>query len=101
TKAEHGLRWDLRSSVLKGGEKGPPIVPGKPAESLMIRAVNGGGEDIPAMPKKGDPLTSAQIDLLRTWIAQGAHWPDSAAGATASAKDPKDHWAFKAPVRPA
>lgn len=96
-RAENGLRWDRKASALKGGEKGPAIVPGKAGESLVIRAVNGGGEDVPKMPKKGEPLTAEQVELLKTWINQGANWPD----ATIAEKDSKDHWAFKAPVRPA
>ena len=34
-----GLRLDSREAILKGGTRGPAIVPGKPAESLMLRAV--------------------------------------------------------------
>jgi hypothetical protein len=29
------------------------------------------------MPKKKDPLTDAQIDLLKRWVAQGALWSTS------------------------
>src|SRR5437588_10275128 len=74
-KQENGLRWDRKADALKGGEKGKPIVPGKPAESLLFRAVNGGGEDVPRMPKKGDALANEQIALIRAWIEQGAVWP--------------------------
>src|SRR4051794_24320310 len=83
-RAENGLRWDRKAAAFKGGEKGSPIVPGKASESLVIRAVNGGGEDVPKMPKKGEPLTAEQIELLKTWINQGADWPDS----TGAEKDP-------------
>ena len=48
------------------------------------------------MPKGGAALKPAQIELLRRWIDEGAHWPD-----TASAKGNEQHWAFIAPVRPA
>jgi len=34
-----GLRVDSRESILKGGARGPAIVPGKPTESLLLRAV--------------------------------------------------------------
>src|SRR5260370_25419909 len=34
-----GLRLDSREALLKGGARGPAIVPGKPAESLLLRAV--------------------------------------------------------------
>ena len=65
-------------TLMKGGENGPVIVPGKSAESLMIQLVAGlKGED-KVMPQKGERLTADQIGLLRAWIDQGANWPDSA-----------------------
>src|SRR5688572_27673720 len=83
---------------MKGGEHGAPIVPGKSAESLMIQMVGGlKGNDM-RMPAKGEPLTAEQIGILRAWIDQGANWPESAD--VAKVADPKEHWAFKAPVRP-
>ena len=97
---EAGLRLDRKEAALKGGERGAPIVPGKPSESLLFRAINGGGEDVPRMPRKADPLSNEKIALIRTWIEQGANWPDSD-GPTIAEPDAKDHWAFKAPVRPA
>src|SRR5689334_12854014 len=38
-KASGGLRVDSRAALLKGGKSGPAIVPGAPAQSLMIQAV--------------------------------------------------------------
>ncbi|MEO5803216.1 MAG: PSD1 and planctomycete cytochrome C domain-containing protein [Verrucomicrobiota bacterium] len=96
-KQEASLRWDQKSSALKGGESGPAIIPGKSAESLMIQAVAHLREDL-KMPKKGEPLSAEQIGLLRAWIDQGADWPESASVAS-EGKNPKDHWAFKSPVR--
>jgi hypothetical protein len=94
-KAE--LRWDVKSIALKGGEHGTPILPNKSAESLMIQMVAGlKGSDL-RMPAKGEPLSAEQIGILRAWIDQGANWPEEA---SAKISDPKDHWAFKAPVRP-
>jgi mono/diheme cytochrome c family protein len=95
---ESGLRLDKKETAMKGGERGTPILPGRPGESLLFRAVNGGGEDVPRMPKKADPLGNENIALIRAWIEQGAPWPDTSSGAPG--KDPKNHWAFKAPVRP-
>ena len=95
-KHEAGLRLDQKSGALKGGESGLAIVPGKSADSLLIQAVAGLRDDLKQMPKKGDPLTAAQIGLLRAWIDQGAEWPESAG---AKAKDPRNHWAFRAPAR--
>jgi hypothetical protein len=94
-KAE--LRWDVKKLALKGGESGPAIRPGKSAESRMIRLVSGLNPDL-VMPQKGDRLSPEQIGLLRAWIDQGANWPDGVDKVAYA--DPKDHWAFKAPVRP-
>ena len=83
---------------MKGGDThGLAIKPGNSAESPLIRYVAGLEDDM-LMPPKGDPLTPAQIGLLRAWIDQGAVWPESA---SAKIDDPvKDHWAFQ-PVRAA
>jgi hypothetical protein len=98
TKQRADLRWDARSAAFKGGEHGAPIVPGKSADSLVIQMVAGlKGEDL-RMPAKGEPLTAEQIGILRAWIDQGAAWPESAD--VVKLADPRDHWAFKAPVRP-
>src|SRR5882762_3756883 len=35
-----GLRVDSRDNLLKGGKSGPAVVPGKPDESLLIKAVS-------------------------------------------------------------
>jgi len=96
-RAEADLRWDLRESVLKGSDHGPVIVPGRSTESRVIQLV-AGVEPGKVMPKKGERLTAEQVGLMRAWIEQGALWPDAAAG---KALDSAEHWAFKAPVRPA
>ena len=50
------------------------------------------------MPPKGERLSAKQIAMLRQWIDAGAAWPDELA---ATARNSKDHWAFKVPSRPA
>jgi hypothetical protein len=96
-KQKGDLRWDSRAGAFKTGEHGPIIVVGDSAKSRVIKLV-AGLEPETIMPPKGDPLTPAQIGLLRAWIEQGAVWPDVAAGKT---MENRNHWAFKAPVRPA
>jgi mono/diheme cytochrome c family protein len=49
------------------------VSPGNPDASKLIAAISG---DEPEMPKKGPKLTAAEIDKLRTWITDGATWPD-------------------------
>src|SRR5437773_10809831 len=59
-KNKGGFRLDDRQTLLKGGESGPAIVPGKSAESLLISLVQGFDPDS-VMPKKGSRLTPDQI----------------------------------------
>ncbi len=98
-KQESALRLDQKAAAMKGGESfgSTAIRPGKSAGSVLIQAVAHVHADL-KMPKKGDRLTAEQVGLLRAWIDQGADWPETAA---AKGKDPKDHWAFKTPTRPA
>src|SRR5262249_7587691 len=46
-KQKGGLRLDSLESILKGGDSGPAVVPGKPAESLLVDAVNYAGPEMP------------------------------------------------------
>ena len=94
-KEESGFRLDERAAALKGGERGGDIVPGKSAESLLIHAVSGLHDEL-KMPKKGEKLTAEQVGVLRAWIDQGAKMPEK----IATGKDPRQHWAFKTPVKP-
>src|SRR5947208_5647157 len=67
-KPKGNLRLDTRAGALKGGDKGPALVPGKPADSPLYKSTTlpPGHEDI--MPPKANPLASSQTALLRTWI---------------------------------
>jgi mono/diheme cytochrome c family protein len=97
SKQEAQFRLDSKDIALSGGELGLAILPGNGAGSLLVQAVSGLKPDL-VMPKKGEHLTSAQVATLRAWIDQGAQWPDSA---SVKVPDKRNHWAFKAPVRPA
>lgn len=72
-KPKGGLSLSTRKSLLAGGESGPAVVPERPAESLLLDYITG---DPPAMPKSGSPLTEAEVQSIRDWIAAGAAWPD-------------------------
>jgi len=89
-----GLRLDVKSAALKGGDNhGPDIVPGKPEESPLIRFLTSDDED-EIMPPKGGPLSGDEIALVTRWVAEGAVWPDGVDDVTL--EDPADHWSFKA-----
>jgi mono/diheme cytochrome c family protein len=74
TKGDFSI--ESRDTLLKGGESGPAIVPGKSDESRVIELVAGLDPDS-VMPQKGKRLTPEQIGLLRAWIDQGAPWDAS------------------------
>ncbi len=100
-------KLDLRSreAALKGGEKGPSIVPGKPEQSILYKRC--AGTEKPAMPMDGK-LTAKEIDLLKRWIEQDAKWDDKLDAApvdVAALEDMKipeaarQYWAYQKPVR--
>src|SRR5690349_23734859 len=94
-RQEKDLRWDLKSSALRGGASGPVLIPGKSAESRVIRLVAGLEKGL-VMPKKGPRLTATQIGLLRAWIDQGASWPDEVAkGVAPEFWNRTNWWAFQ------
>jgi mono/diheme cytochrome c family protein/cytochrome c553 len=99
-KKEHnGLRLDSRAAVLKGGDSGPAVAPGKPDESLLIGAVKHESFEMP--PEPSPPLSAQEISALETWVRNGAPWPaeQNAAGAPQTiAERAKNFWGFK-PVR--
>ncbi|RUL83381.1 PSD1 and planctomycete cytochrome C domain-containing protein [Tautonia sociabilis] len=93
-----GLRLDAKEPALLGGDLGPAIEPGDSASSYLIHKVAGfQGESI--MPPEGDPLSPAEIGLLRAWIDQGASWPEEADDSTPERRS-SDHWAFQPITRP-
>lgn len=96
SKQEAAFRLDHKPSALKGGDFGVAIKPGHSADSVLVHAIEGRNPKM-RMPRKGDPLTAAQIATIKAWIDEGAEWPDSA---SVKLETKVDHWAFKPPVKP-
>jgi hypothetical protein len=101
-----GLRLDRRDLLLAGGDSGPAVIPGKPAESLLVASLAHAGDGLD-MPPQGR-LPAAEIDLVADWIARGAAMPDDggsgAAGAAPDIEGSRDFWSFRplsAPPPPA
>ena len=91
------LRLDTADGVKKGGGSGTPLLaPGRPDDSLLLRAVRH-ADGVEKMPPDGK-LTAAQVADLAAWVRKGAPFP--AAVAKAPAADPAKHWAFQPVVRP-
>jgi hypothetical protein len=101
---KNGLRLDSRAAILAGGASGPAVVPGKPAESLLVEAINYGGDQVQMPPKS--KLPDAEVATLTRWVALGAPWPGGDFPAATSGpiaafdlKARSRHWSLQ-PLRP-
>jgi cytochrome c551/c552 len=66
-----GISFLDRKSLLKGGSRGPAVVPGKPGASILVIALKHEGElQMPPGPK----LPKKEIEVLTAWVARGAVW---------------------------
>jgi len=91
-----GLRLDTAKLLREGGTSGPAVVPGKSGASLLLARVTGsGGKRRMPPPDQDEALADKQVALLRDWIDQGATGPAD----EKPEADPRDHWAFRPPVR--
>jgi len=63
---------DFAALVKGGDDDGAAIVPGKPAESSLLKNITPGPDGKAEMPKKADALKPAEISLITRWIAEGA-----------------------------
>jgi hypothetical protein len=95
-KQQSGLRLDAAQMIRKGGDSGPAILPGKAAGSLLIQRVSATDADVRMPPEgEGEPLDARQLAVMKAWIDAGAEAPEDPLP-----PDPREHWAFRAPVRP-
>ena len=96
-EASGKLRLDNKAGWIRGGERGPVIVPGNPSASLLMRAVKHQDPKVRMPPLDAEkPLTAQQIKNLETWIRQGALDPrQGEIVTTAIEKEAATHWAFQ------
>ena len=87
-----GLDVTSHKALLRGGDRGPAVVPGAAKESLLYRVSARTAE--PHMPFGTGALPEAELETLRTWIDAGAEFEVKTAAAPVSS----DHWAYQ-PVR--
>jgi mono/diheme cytochrome c family protein len=95
-KQEGGLRLDTVALAKQGGDNGPSFVAGKPDDSLLVAHVRGKGKRRMPPASEGEALHADEIAHLAQWIREGASGPAD----EKPEPDPKDHWAFRPPVRP-
>ena len=81
TQQFSSLRVDSREALLKGGNRGPAVVPGDANLSLLAKAVRHDGLKMPV----GGKLAAEEIAAIEKWIQLGAPWPIDKAGSSATA----------------
>jgi len=92
---EAGLTLDSASGWLTGGDSGPAVVPGKPEESLLVRAIRYEDENLQMPPD--ERLPDEEAALLVRWIAEGAADPQPGLAPRQAAGD---WWSLRPLVRP-
>jgi len=88
-----GLRVDTREAIRKGGSRGPAVVPTKPQDSWLLKAVAHVEPKLRMPPKQ--KLPDSAIADLKAWIAMGAPDPRAEKAADRPAKDAVSHWAYQ------
>ena len=82
---ESKLSLESAADMLKGGKRGPAVVPGKPDESLIYQvAARTKAPHMPPLPNKVEAaaLTPRELGLFRTWIEEGAQGATDTGGIT-------------------
>lgn len=101
-KPKGGLDLTSREAILKGGESGPAADLSQASESLLLKAVNYEGYE---MPPTGQ-LSPKQIETLTKWVTDGLAWSqdgkplhfEAPREAPKVNDETKQHWSFQ-PVR--
>lgn len=75
TERKGDLVLESFAELLKGGESGEVLVPGKPGESLILDLVEHKKKPAMPPPKKGQKLKPEEVAVLRAWIGAGAPGP--------------------------
>jgi cytochrome c553 len=108
-KTKAALDLVTREALLKGGESGAAVVPGKPDSGLLLKTIR--HEEDPHMPQKAAKLADAEIAAIENWIKEGAPYARTLkAPAIGTARGTetfvitekeRSHWAFRSIQRPA
>ncbi len=97
-----GLRLDRPQGLRRGGDSGKPaVVPGKPGESRLIRAIRYQHDDLQMPPE--EKLPADVIADIEKWVRMGAPDPrrkQQEDGSETESSDLSDTWAYKPPTLP-
>ncbi len=92
-----GLDTRLARFLLKGGDSGPAVVPGKHSESLLYERMAAG-----EMPPGKKKVSSAELETIAAWIDAGAPVarpePEKLTDADAFTDEERAHWSLQ-PIR--
>ncbi len=84
---KHPLRLDRDEFAYEARDDGKPvIIKGDPEASELVRRITATDDDVMPPTVEHNPLKTAEIDLLKQWIAQGGKY--------------EKHWSLIPPVRP-
>ncbi|QDT34841.1 DUF1553 domain-containing protein [Thalassoglobus polymorphus] len=75
------------------------VISGDPESSHLLSVIQTQDGQAPRMPKAADPLTEKEIEAIKQWIQQGAHWPE-AFELKAAQVESFDWWSFQPLERP-
>ncbi len=72
-----GLTIDTKAGLFKGGRDGVVIVPGDPANSLLVKLIRheGPANDPMPMPQRKPKMSDADIAVIEQWVKAGAIMP--------------------------
>ena len=96
-KLKAGFALDSRDALLKGGDSGAAVVPGKPEASLLITSLSHADEDLKMPPAKhGGKLSDSVIADFTEWVNRGVPMPATNTVATNEKMEARlAHWAFQ------
>ena len=95
-KQQAGLRVDTAASLIRGGESGVTLTAHDTSDSLLLDVLTGDAGFSMPPDNEGARLTSAEIALVREWIADGAPSPAD----EQPQADPREWWSYRALQRP-
>ncbi len=101
TKVRGGLSLASKQGLAKGGDTGPAVNLKNPDQSILWKAIEFDGLEMPPSGK----LSDKEREILRAWISAGAPLPEGKSIAKTeehkkpSLEDAKTYWAYQ-PVKP-
>jgi len=87
-----GLRLDSRKAILEGGTQGVIVIPGNPASSKLMNAINHSGDLKMPRSKK---IPDSDINAIEKWISMGLPWPEEQNNLIKlKNNNSNNHWSF-------